>query len=462
MAKAPARITPELRRARLAASAVKGLTVKPAAGGRLLWYWEPNRAEKAAGWKPLAFGTDKRGAITGAELRNAEVAAWRRGEDAPKVAQPVASDDAVAAAAMARPADLKPAPTPARHSQFLTIKEHADRYRTQYLVHKSPGHQRTAGSNLKLICEVFGDLLPGDILPHHITNWTDSLRGRGAYSHLGRKVSDTTAHNRLRTFRALLAWIKNPHERFSQPRGRSQIWEADDRAAFIAAANDLGYPLMALAMKLAFYTGQRTQSLLAMTEAQLVEMEYILDPRDRAHFVVKSGPDKGKVIGWQFVQAKSERSEKPVGMHIPIEPALLAEVRAALARNRAVDRAPRPDGSVPRLLTHVLVNETPGKPGGEPWLYRHFNRRWNEIKDHAIKATGRTGMDELVWHDLRRSRVVELKRQGYSHDRIATLTGHEPDSVNAIMKIYGPVDSNMTVALLADSAKKSRQMKKAS
>lgn len=434
--------TPELRRARLVASSIKGLTVKPAAGGRLLWYWEPNRAEKAAGWKPIAFKEDKRAALAGAEHRNAEVAAWRRGEEP---------------AEAAGDAGITPAPAPLKHSQFQTIREHADRYRTQYLVHKSPGHQRTAGSNLKLICDVFGDLLPSDILPHHITNWTDSLRGRGAYTHLGRKVSDTTAHNRLRTFRALLAWIKNPHEKFSQPKGRNQIWEADDRAAFIAAANNLGYPLMALAMKLAFYTGQRTEDLLQFTEAQLVPMNHILDAQDRAVFTVRQGPDKGKVMGWLLVQGKSKHRDSPVSMHIPIEPELLAEVRAALARNRAVDRAATP----PRLLTHVLVNETPGQPGGQPWLYRHFNRRWNEIKDHAIEKTGRTHMDDLVWHDLRRSRVVELKRQGYSHDRIATLTGHEPGSVDAIMKVYGPVDSNMTVALLADSTKKSRQRKKA-
>ena len=50
-----------------------------------------------------------------------------------------------------------------------------------------------------------------------------------------------------------------------------------------------------------------------------------------------------------------------------------------------------------------------------------------------------------------RSRAVELKRQGFSHDRIATLTGHEADSINEMMKIYGPVDPNMTAALIADS-----------
>lgn len=431
----------DLRRARLLASATKGLTVKPGAGGRLLWYWEPNRAEKAGGWLPLKFGEDRKAAQTGSDTRNAEIAAWRRGD----AADPATAPDNTKPVGME--AHLGRTSAQARRSGvagWQTISDHAQNYRTQYLVHLSPGHQRTAGSNLTLICQTFGDMLASDIQPHHLASWTDALRGRGAFTSQGRQVSDTTAHNRLRTFRALLAWIANPHAKFAQPKGRDQVWEADDRAAFIAAAYDLGLPNMAFALKLAFYTGQRTQSLLAFTEAQLTEMKHLLDPATRAALADATG----KVWGWQFVQDKGQ-----VPMHIPFEPELLDELRAVIARNRAIDRAPRTDGTPPRLLSHVLVNEA-GADGqrGAPWLYRHFNRTWNRIKDHAVARTGRTQMDQLHWHDLRRSRVVELKRQGLSHDRIATLTGHAADSINEIMKVYGPVDPNMTAALIVDSA----------
>ena len=187
--------------------------------------------------------------------------------------------------------------------------------------------------------------------------------------------------------------------------------------------------------------GQRTQSLIQFTKAQLVPMQFLLDPADKAALADRDG----KVWGWQFVQEKGD-----VPMHIPFEPAMLAELHKIIAHNRALDRAAKP----PRLLTHVLVN---AESGGAPWLYRHFNRTWNTIKDHAIARTGRTQMDELHWHDLRRSRCVELKRQGFAHDRIATLTGHEPASIDAMMKVYGPVDPNMTAALIVDSAKHARQ-----
>ena len=70
-------------------------------------------------------------------------------------------------------------------------------------------------------------------------------------------------------------------------------------------------------------------------------------------------------------------------------------------------------------------------------------------------------MDDPHWHDLRRSRVVELKRKGFTHDRTATLTSHEPGSIDAIMKVYGPVDSNMTAALIAGSGQRTRQQRQA-
>lgn len=421
--------TPELRRARLAASATKGLTVKPGAGARLLWYWEPNRAEKAAGWTTLRFGEDRKAAQSGSDTRNAEIAAWRRGDDADgETTHPVA-----------------PVRPVAKPTALMTIAEHADRYETQYVAHLSVGHRRNVKSNLKVARAMFGDFLPADIQPHHIARWTDAMRGRGEYTAQGRQVGDVTAHNRLRSFKALLAWIADPHEKFAQPKGRHQIWEAADRAAFRAAAYDRGYPGMAYALKLAFYSSQRTQNQIAFTEADLTEMKYRLDPADRALLAA----DDGKVWGWEFVQDKSMAGDSPVHMHIPFEPDMLAETRRIVAANRARDRALTP----PRLLTYVLVDDRTG----EPWTYRRFNRVWNEIKDHAVACTGRTQMDELHWHDLRRSRVVELKRQGFSHDRIATLTGHEPETIDAIMRVYGPVDPAMTAALIVDSQQHGRQ-----
>lgn len=404
-----------LKRVRKAASGIKGLTVKLGANGRLLWYWEPNRREKLEGWKPLAFSDDQLAAQAGALARNAEIETLRNGSTADFTGK-------------------------VTRAPIKTLGDHALLYERNYLAHLSVNHQKNARAHLKRICSIFGDIAPNDIRPEHIGNWTDRMRGRGKWTEAGRQVSDTTANNHLRTYHALQNWIKNPYPKFGQGKSRDAVWEAEDEAAFIAAAYDLGLPGMALAMKLAIYTAARQSDLIGFTEAQLQPMRWLIDPQVKAALVA----DDGKIWGWQFIPSKSSEYDNVVQMHIPIMPDLLGDLRKALARNRARARA---EG---RLVTHILVNDR----SGQPWQQRHFIRTWNEVRDHAVTKTGRTTMDALHWHDLRRTRVVRLKRQGLTHDRIAQLTGHSPKSVDAIMKVYGPVDSNMTARVIVDGEKK--------
>jgi integrase len=410
--------TPNLRRARKLASGVKGLIVKPLVSGALLWYWEPNAGERKAGWQPIQFKQDEAAALAGANARNAEIVAWRQG-----VPPPLNPERGVPALQ-----PFKPAPE--------TLAVAAQRYIREHLVHHSPGHQRTAKSRLNSICAFFGAIEPSLIDAAMISNWTDALRGRGTWTDNGRQVSDTTAHNQKRTLTALLNWIKNPHEKFA-PTARDQLWEVDDEAAFIAAAYDLGLPSMAFAMKLAIYTGQRGQDMIAFTEHQLTEVKHLVSEDDTAWLADK----QGKVWGWSFTQLKEQ-----VPMHIPFEQDMLAELRTIINHNRARDRA------AGRLLTHVLVNDR----SGQPWKPRHFIRTWNEVKDHAIARTGRTNMDGLHWHDLRRTACVRLKRQGISNDLIGMITGHAPGSVDAMMKVYGPIDANMTARVIVKRGQMSR------
>ena len=60
-------------------------------------------------------------------------------------------------------------------------------------------------------------------------------------------------------------------------------------------------------------------------------------------------------------------------------------------------------------------------------------------------------MTGLVWHDLRRTRVVRLRRRGMPKEMIATITGHSPQSLDMMLKVYGPIDRNMTFGALAAS-----------
>jgi hypothetical protein len=58
-------------------------------------------------------------------------------------------------------------------------------------------------------------------------------------------------------------------------------------------------------------------------------------------------------------------------------------------------------------------------------------------------------MRDLVWHDLRRTRVVRLRRLGLDAGAIATITGHSPAAIWSMLKVYGPADPQMTAAALA-------------
>ena len=130
-------------------------------------------------------------------------------------------------------------------------------------------------------------------------------------------------------------------------------------------------------------------------------------------------------------------------MQIPLEPALREKVEAAIRTNRARDRAATPK----RLLTYVLVDDRTGLP----WKKRAFIKAWRDVIEHAIEATGREAMRELVWHDLRRTRVVRLRRRGMVPAMIASITGHSLQSINMMLKVYGPVDPTITAAALAST-----------
>jgi hypothetical protein len=118
-----------------------------------------------------------------------------------------------------------------------------------------------------------------------------------------------------------------------------------------------------------------------------------------------------------------------------------AKIDALLRTNRARDRAATP----PRLVTYIIVDDRTGLP----WKKRDFIKAWNRVLDNAADATGMEEMRDLVWHDLRRTRVVRLRRMGMSEAQIATVTGTSPQTIMAMLKAYGPIDATMTAHALA-------------
>lgn len=390
------------------------------------WYWQPSATLAKSGWKPVALGKDEGVAIVAARARNAEVDVWKVGGE--------------------KPAQIR------QRIMSGTVGSLVDRYRREVLQGKKPDGRtprikpKTAEAyetGLKRIELWAGKHPVAFVTPARVRALRDAMLAPADKGGIGH----SPAFNTLKTLRQVMAFAEsidlipkgsNPATSFSlaAPPPRRTIWQAEDEAAFIAAAFDLGLPSMALAVELAIYTAQREADLITFTEPQYQELG-IIDPVVRQRFA----DAEGRVMGWDFSQTKTSDEYMAVELKIPLEPVLRAKVEEAIRRNRARDRAAHPK----RLMTYVLVNDRTG----EHWRKRHFISTWTKILEHAAKKTNRPNMRELVWHDLRRTRVVRLRRMGMDPAMIATITGHSVQSINMMLKVYGPVDHQMTAAALA-------------
>lgn len=399
------------------------------------WYWQPSKTLAAAGWKPLTLGKDEGAAIAAARAINLEVEAWKAGGKLPLDRK------------------VKPRRQPGTLAALIA------RYRREVIDGSKPNGQPMLRPKtieaydiaLRRLEQWAGDKPLAFITPARVRILKETVArpvdkdnpDKGGIGH-------ASAFNLLRMGRQLFAFAEtidltprgsNPFTDFGlgQPPPRRGVWELQHDAAFDAAARDLGLPGLALARELALYCAQRQGDLLRFTEADLVEIP-ILDETVRKAFADKDG----KVRGWQVVQAKTSTDYVSVELAIPFEPELLARIDATLRANRARDRSPaRPEDR--RLLSYVLVDDRTGLP----WKQRAFIQACRKVLDHAAKKARLPEMAKLVWHDLRRTRVVRLRRKGFSVAQIASITGHDPKSVDMMLRVYGPVDPQMTAATLA-------------
>ena len=406
----------------MAAIRIPCLVPRTNKAGITSWYWQPSATLARAGWQPIALGKDRAAAMQAAEARNAEVERWRGGGIMPhKIAAPTNAG---------------------------TVSALIARYRREVLKGKRPdGKPRLKArtvvgyeTNLARIEAWAGKHPVAYVTPARVRALRDATVKPAEQGGIGHSA----AFALLKQLRQLFAFSEsidlipkgsNPATGFDlggvPPRKR--VWEVDDEAAFKAAAFDLGLPSLALALEIAIYTAQREGDLIAFTEAQLAPIE-IFDATHRAAFA----DAKGNVRGWIVTQGKTGTP-----LELPMEPALLKKIDATLAQNRARDRAKEPR----RLISHVLVDDRTGLP----WKNRAFIAAWRKVLNHAAKETGRPDMTTLVWHDLRRTRVVRLRRRGMPKEMIATITGHSPQSLDMMLKVYGPIDRNMTFGALAAS-----------
>lgn len=403
------------------------LVEKPNKDGTSTFYWQPSATAKAAGWQAAILGKDRARAQSAAIERNAQYDRWKRGElSLPQLRAPVDAG---------------------------TVNALVARYRREVIKGKKPDGSPRLRPGTAGIYETMLKRIEAWAGPHPLAYVTPArvrkLRDTVARPREAGGLGHAPALNLLKTGRQLFAFAEsvdlmprgsNPFARFdlgSVP-PRAQVWELEDDAAFDAAAHELGFPGMALARALALFTAQRQSDLLAFTEHQLAALDiYNADLRE------KLADQDGKVWGWVFSQGKTSTAYSKRMMQIPLAPELAARVAAAVRHNRARDRAANP----PRLTTYVLTHDGTGLP----WKARHFIRVFDQIRDHAAQKHQRPGLAELHWHDLRRTRVVRLRRTGMPKEMIGSITGHDPKSIEEMLKVYGPIDPTITAAAIAST-----------
>lgn len=401
-------------------------------GGITSWYWQPSATLAKAGWKALTLGKDEGAAIVAARKRNDEVEAWKLGGG--------------------KPDEIK------QRIQTGTVNALVARYRKEVLAGKKPDGRpilrpRTVEgyeTGLARIEAWAGTHPLAYVTPARVR----ALRNATAIPTDQGGLGHAAALNLLKMGRQLFAFAEsvdliakgsNPFTSFDLGNlpARRTIWELDDDAAFDAAAYDLNMPGLALARAIALYSAQREGDLLAFTEGQW----QVLHLHDLRLHDLFAGED-GKVMGWSLSQIKTSNDHQVVGMEIPLELELRTRIEAALRTNRARDRAADP----PRLLSHVIVDERAESSRRYlPWKKRDFIKAWTKVLAHAAERSNRPHMTDLVWHDLRRTRVVRLRRRGMVPAMIASITGHSLQSINMMLKVYGPVDPTMTAAAIAST-----------
>lgn len=396
------------------------------------WYWVPSATLKRAGFRLEALGKDETVAINRARAINQQVDAWKAGGPVTFKVEARRQAGTVAWLIGQYREKVVKGINPATRQPRLKPKT-AEGYETA----------------LRRIDEWAGKHPLAYVTPARVTALRDAIvrpPGEGGIGH-------APAFVMLKTLRQLFAFAEridaipkrsNPATDFElgAPPARAVVWELEDDAAFDAAAYKLGLPGMVLAREIALYSAQREGDLIAFTEGQLQPLHQIHDETVRRVFA----DEHGLVRGWCFTQSKSisrakKKASAPTVMEIPMEQAMLRRIDEVLRTNRARDRARTP----PVIISHVLVDDRTGLP----WKKRAFIAAYRQILTEAARATGRTTMAGLVWHDLRRTRVVRLRRMGFRPEQIATITGHSPQSIQMMLEVYGPIDATMTANTLA-------------
>lgn len=369
-----------------------------------LWHWQPSTDLRRLGWKPRKLLVNSReAAINAAEEMNAELDKWR-------IAQ--AEGPGGTGPGGGRPAGAR-ATTATRGTVRALI---ADYKASRFWRKLAPRTQRDYGHYLDAIDRWAGDQPARGITPVAVQAFYEAMSKRAEGKGRHRRVIETPARGAaaVRVLSALLSAAKplgyvqaNPalQAGISVERQREPVlWTREMLDHMVATADAMGWRSQGTAMLLNFWCGQRQGDVLNLPPWRIADGAIVL---------------------------KQSKTRKRVVLHVQLVPELVARLEAERERPGTV-----------ASTRHLLIHERTG----HKWHGYTFTHVFAEIRAAAAKGGTYPQEDgttltlppmpacaDLRWMELRHTAVTMLHQAGRTALSISEVTGHTPQSVEAIL-----------------------------
>jgi integrase len=366
--------------------------------GRERYYWQPAKALRLAGWRNHTLPEDRAAAMAKAESLNLEVDAWRRGEVAPNA----------------------PAAAVRRSRRMLAGSVEAliqDYKASRFWLSLAERTRREYSWALELIAKWAGDMPARAITPPAVQAFYAGQMRRVEGEGKARRVVETPARAAaaVRVLRLLLTVGErlgylspgsNPAARPGLVMRRQRepvLWSREAVAHMAAVADRLGWRSIGTAILLNEWLGQREADILSLPPWR----------EEGGAIVLRQGKTGRRVV-----------------LPLHLVPHLVERLKAEAARADAV-----------RGLSQMLVHDRTGRAWNEH-TFRHCFAAIREAAATGVPEDAKAGLcaispmpscAELRFAELRHTAATRLHEAGVDEQGIATITGHTPGSVRAML-----------------------------
>lgn len=351
------------------------LIEKPGKAGSVLYYWQPSKALRDAGFRAQRLPDNRLEALTKVEQLNAELAQWRAG-----------------AAPAHAPATVAAGPAPGTVAAAIAIYRASSEFGR--LAKKT---KRDYEQCLRALADWCGDLPAAAIKPKLTQAYYDKLHSKtpakaAAIVRVGRILWRVVLREGWSTINPWRDQEGGPRI-IGADEQAGKIWSAEAVAAFVRAADTMGLHSIGTAVTLNAWLGQREGDVLA---------------------VLRSAYRDGVI---RFRQSKTgARVELPLDM----VPALAARLDEELARQSA---------RTVMSMTLLVAEAT-----GQPYKEDYFRHQFAKVRAAAAQACPEVAT--LKFMHLRHTALTRLLEAGCTIPEAAGVTGHELATAEAIAERY--------------------------